>query len=165
MTELFGFQEATPAWRIIDDGVMGGRSQGTWQLEGGVGVFAGNLSLENNGGFSSVRSAPLAHSPSGATGFRLRVKGDGRTYQFRVRTDASFDGASYRAEFTTRDGEWLEIDLALEAFDAVFRGSVLRDYPPLRGEEVVTVGFLLADKKAGPFQLEVDWIGVLRPGD
>lgn len=165
MSELFGFQAATPAWRIIDDGVMGGRSRGTWRVDAGVGLFSGDLSLENNGGFSSVRSPALSQAPSGATGFRLRVKGDGRTYQFRVRTDANFDGASYRVEFSTRAGEWQEIELALADFDAVFRGTVLRDYPPLTGDQVVTLGFLLADKKPGPFQLEVDWIGVVRPGD
>lgn len=157
---LYGFDGDGSRWRIIDDGVMGGRSQGDWAERDGVGFFSGTLSLENNGGFSSVRSDRLLASCTGATAFRIRVKGDGRTYQFRVRSSAAFDGASYRLAFDTKAGEWQEIDLPLEAFEASFRGRVLDDYPALVGEKVVTVGFLLADKNPGAFQLEVDWIKV-----
>ena len=160
MILLFDFETGEKVWKVIDDGVMGGVSKGNWRTGEGIGIFQGELSLENNGGFSSVRSAPLAALPAGISGFRLRVKGDGRTYQFRLRTDANFDGASYQVEFTTRSGEWQEIELKIDLFKAVFRGNVLKDYPALSGEKVVTAGFLLADKKAGPFRLEVDWIGI-----
>lgn len=57
-TSLFNFTSSTDikTWYIVDDVVMGGRSSGTFTLnEDGHGVFAGNVSLENNGGFSSVR--------------------------------------------------------------------------------------------------------------
>ena len=158
MISLYDFDGDAQRWRIVDDGVMGGRSQGNWDSSAGVGVFSGTLSLENNGGFSSVRSDNVVASCAGATAFRIRVKGDGRTYQFRVRSSAAFDGASYRLMFDTKAGEWQEIDLPLENFEASFRGRVLGDYPALEGEKVVTVGFLLADKNPGGFQLEVDWI-------
>ena len=158
MISLYDFDGDARRWRIIDDGVMGGRSQGNWALDAGVGVFSGTLSLENNGGFSSVRSDSLSVSCAGATAFRVRVKGDGRPYQFRVRSSAAFDGASYQLSFDTKAGEWQEIDLPLEDFKAAFRGRVLGDYPALEGDKVVTVGFLLADKNPGSFQLEVDWI-------
>ena len=43
-------------WRVVDDGVMGGKSLGNFRLDAsGHGVFEGEISLENNGGFSSVR--------------------------------------------------------------------------------------------------------------
>lgn len=164
MKMLVSFEETGQDWRVIDDGVMGGRSQGSWRVEGGRGVFAGTLSLENNGGFSSVRSTPLTASCDGATAFCIRVRGDGRRYQFRVRTNKDFDGASYRSHFETVKDEWLEVELPLRAFEASFRGRVLLDYPPLAAEDVVTVGFLLADKQAGPFRLEVEWIGLLEAG-
>lgn len=163
MQVLFEFDEPTTTWSIIDDGVMGGLSRGSWKVEEGKGIFQGELSLENNGGFSYVRSAPLDAAPAGATGFRLRVKGDGRGYQFRVRTDGNFDGVSYRAEFETKKEEWQEVTLDLKEFAAVFRGNVLKDYPPLSADRVVTVGFLLADKTPGAFRLEVDWIGAWMP--
>lgn len=162
---LFDFESDGEDWRIIDDGVMGGRSQGNWRVESAVGVFAGALSLENNGGFSSVRSQALRTPCGGATAFKLRVKGDGRRYQFRVRTTDAFDGPSYRLEFDTKAGEWTEIELPLADFVPSFRGRELTGQPPLTGDAVVTVGFLLADKRAGEFRLEVDWIRAILPRD
>lgn len=162
---LFDFTASDAPWRIIDDGVMGGTSQGAWRVADGKGVFAGNLSLENNGGFSSVRSQSIDVDCTGGTAFRIRVKGDGRCYQFRVRTTEAFDGPIYRLHFDTIEDEWKEIELPLADFEASFRGRVLTGRPPLAGKDVVTVGFLLADKKAGPFRLEVDWIAMVKPSD
>jgi len=162
---MFEFESDGKDWRIIDDGVMGGRSQGSWRVASGVGEFAGTLSLENNGGFSSVRSKALQTPCDGAEAFTLRVKGDGRRYQFRVRTTDAFDGPSYRLEFDTVAGEWKEISLKLADFVPSFRGRELTGQPPLEGKNVVTIGFLLADKRAGEFRLEVDWIRAIRPRD
>tara|TARA_R110001592_G_scaffold85482_1_gene252710 strand:- start:629 stop:1003 length:375 start_codon:yes stop_codon:yes gene_type:complete len=118
--------------------------------------------MENNGGFSSVRSGPRPGAYTNASAFHLRIKGDGRTYQFRVRTDGNFDGASYRAQFETKADTWQEVELPLSDFEASFRGRVLTDYPTFEGAAVVTVGFLLADKNPGAFHLEVDWIEATR---
>ena len=43
-------------WRIVNDGVMGGISKSNIYLnEVSNIIFAGNVSLENNGGFASIR--------------------------------------------------------------------------------------------------------------
>merc|ERR1712130_903831 len=42
-------------WKIVNDDVMGGVSQGASRAAKNVMVFEGNVSLENNGGFSSVQ--------------------------------------------------------------------------------------------------------------
>ena len=43
-------------WQVVDDVVMGGKSNGNFQLnKDGYAVFSGDVSLENNGGFSSVQ--------------------------------------------------------------------------------------------------------------
>ena len=43
-------------WRIVDDAVMGGRSNGNFKVnDAGNGLFSGKVSLENNGGFSMVQ--------------------------------------------------------------------------------------------------------------
>ena len=43
-------------WQVVNDAVMGGRSNGTLELnEHGNGVFKGDVSIENNGGFSSIQ--------------------------------------------------------------------------------------------------------------
>jgi len=76
----------------VNDGVMGGISSSTMEATAdGAGVFAGRLSLENNGGFASVRTV-VESDLSTFAGLVLRVRGDGRSYQVRLRTNDRFDG-------------------------------------------------------------------------
>ncbi len=79
-------------WVAINDGVMGGLSQGTPAVSEGSLFFTGKLSLENNGGFSSVRASG-DFDFDGKTALTLRVRGDGRTYQLRLSTEAMHNGS------------------------------------------------------------------------
>lgn len=143
-------------WFIVNDGVMGGRSRSNLRVtDEGTGLFAGVLSLENGGGFASVRLVLGATDLSRFTGLELQIRGDGRMYQLRLRTDDRFDGVAYRALFDTRDGEWLTVPLPFTDFLPVFRGQVLEDAPALDPSAVHQVAFMLADKQPGPFSLEV----------
>jgi len=154
-------QEAkTLEWRIVNDGVMGGLSKGQFEIiENGVLKFTGNLSLENNGGFSSIRTGEIQRNLAAAQGVSLRVKGDGRTYQLRFGTEARFRGmeVSFLVEFPTQKNEWVEVKLPFEEFVGSFRGRTLKDYR-FEPAEIRRMGLLIADKKAGPFSLEIDWI-------
>ena len=89
-------------WFCVNDTVMGGVSQSSVrQGDDGV-VFSGTLSLEQNGGFTSIRSQPSELSLDGTTGFRLRLRGDGRTYDFTARRDdVPIRGGSYRVPVQT----------------------------------------------------------------
>lgn len=165
---LFDFQAATspPAWEVVNDDVMGGVSTSQfWVLTNGGAVFSGTVRLDNNGGFASVRSPSVRENLTGLATFVLRVRGDGRRYKFSVRTEIGFDTPLYQCSFTTKAGEWEEHRLALSDFVPTFRGRVLTDVPPLNPAKVISVGFLIADKQAGPFRLEIDWIKTssLRP--
>jgi hypothetical protein len=148
----------TAAWQIVNDDVMGGVSRSGFRLTNGVAVFQGKISLENNGGFASVRTLPARHDLAGCDAFVIRVRGDRRSYKFTARTARSFDSAIYQTVFTTKKGEWEEHRLPLAQFVPTFRGRVLSGEPPLDPAKVTSVGFLLSDKQAGPFQLEVAWI-------
>lgn len=156
---LFNFSTATNAtWQVVNDDVMGGRSTSRFGITNGVAVFRGEVSLENNGGFASVRSLPARLDVGDANSFVIRVRGDGRRYKFSARMDNSYDSAIYQCAFTTKPGEWAEHRLPLKDFVASFRGRVLTDVPPLNPAKVSSVGFLISDEQAGPFQLEVAWI-------
>ena len=158
---LFDFQTAThyPAWQIVNDDVMGGVSTSRFQiLTNGGAVFSGVVSLENNGGFASVRSQPVRADLSGCDSFLLRVRGDGRRYKFSVRTEAGLDTPLYQLAFTTKRGEWEEHRLPFKDFVPTFRGRILTDAPPLDPGKVTSVGLLISEKQGGPFQLEVAWI-------
>ena len=158
---LFDFLGGTnsPVWQIVNDDVMGGVSTSQFQvLTNGGAIFSGVVSLENNGGFASVRSSAVRENLSGTDAFVLRVRGDGRRYKFTVRTESGFDAPNYQAEFTTRRGEWEEHRLAFKDFVATFRGRVLTDVPPLIPAKITSVGLLISDQQAGPFRLEMNWI-------
>ena len=161
---VFDFQTATNAatWQIVNDGVMGGVSRSGFRLTNGVAVFGGELSLENNGGFASVRSLPARLDLVGCDAFIIRVRGDGRRYKFTAHTDRGFDSAIYQNAFTTKKGKWEEHRLPLKQFLATFRGRVLDGEPPLDPARITSVGFLISDEQEGPFQLEVAWIKATR---
>lgn len=146
-------------WRVVNDGVMGGLSQGEIVLtDSNTAVFRGVLSLENNGGFSSARTLPRSFNLDSYTGLILRVRGDGKQYQLRLRQDDGFDGVAYRYRFQTIADEWLTIEVPFNACVPVFRGRELQDVEPLSPAQIQQLGFLIADGQAGPFRLEVDWI-------
>lgn len=157
---VYDFQNTTntTAWQVVNDDVMGGISTSSLRLTNGLALFQGEVSLENNGGFASVRSLPGRHDLAGSDAFVVRVRGDGRSYKFTARTDPGFDSAIYQSVFTTKKGEWEEHRLPFKQFIPTYRGRVLTGEPPLDPAKVTSVGFLISDKQDGPFQLEVAWI-------
>lgn len=143
-------------WTIVDDVVMGGRSNGNFNLDKeGNGVFYGDVSTANYGGFSSVRYYSKQFNVAKYSKAVIRLKGDGKPYQFRVKSD-SFDRHSYVYEFTT-SGEWEEISIPLDEMVPKFRGRFLNmeNYPV---ELLSEIAFLIGNKKNESFQLEIDFI-------
>jgi len=162
---LFAFAspDAASAWQAVNDGVMGGVSDGRFRITGRQTMeFYGTLSLENNGGFTSVRSRPRALGLQDGDTLVARVRGDGREYQLNLYTAERMRAFSYRSPIKTRAGEWIEVSVPLERFEATSYGRVLRGAGPVDPASVTSIGFLLAEKTPGPFALEVAWINVLR---
>lgn len=156
-------ESAASPWAIVNDDVMGGRSTSRMEVTPqGTGLFTGVVSLENNGGFASTRANLGTLDLSDFQGVRIRVKGDGRRYQFRLRTDDASEWVAYRAFFETRPEEWLEIELPFQDFEPSFRGRRPRGVGPLDPARIRQLGFLIADKKEGPFRLEVAWVKAYR---
>ncbi|MFC1805991.1 CIA30 family protein [Planctomycetota bacterium] len=152
-------------WIAVNDGVMGGVSKGGVRFaDDGVLVFSGTLSLENRGGFASIRSVQDPIDLSGNEGLAVRVRGDGRRYWLTVKTDRWIMAGSYRVEFDTTPGEWTEIRTPFADFRATSFGRELPNVPPPDPTKLSSIGFLIADKKAGPFSLQVASIKAYRAG-
>lgn len=149
-------------WQIINDGVMGGLSESRFKINPNqTADFWGHVSLENNGGFASVRA--LLNEPASGN-FRkilLRVKGDGKTYSFRIRTDSNFDGVAYACNFTTKKDEWTEHEFTPTDFTPTFRGRILQNVSPLIETQIRQIGFLISEKQTGNFSLNLDWIKIV----
>jgi hypothetical protein len=114
--------------------------------------FSGEISLENNGGFSMARyrNNPL-HLLQDYSSISLKIKGDGRQYQFRVKPNLQ-QRHSYGYYFTAT-GEWQQVLIPFEKLKPVFRGRRL-GLLSYHGKDLQEVAFLTG-KSAGPFILKI----------
>ncbi|TVP43355.1 MAG: CIA30 family protein [Halomonas sp.] len=163
MALIFDNPDEQNRWFAVDDGVMGGISQSTFSVADGEGRFHGEVSLENGGGFASVRREPDGFEPTiaDAKGIALTVLGDGRTYQLRLKSTSLNDASAYRVKFTPSQDNWETLHFPWHVFEAVRRGTLLSDAPPIVPSNIHQVGFLIADRTAGPFCLQVSKVEVL----
>ena len=149
-------------WRAVDDRVMGGISLSDLEYSGqGSSSFAGELSLERNGGFASVRAALPERSLEGARALLLRVRGDGKAYKLRLRSAEDPDGVHHEARFQTEAGVETEYSFALSDFAAVWRGRSVPDAEPLDPAAIRSLGLMISDGQAGQFRLEVFTLAML----
>jgi len=160
MALTFDSPNEQPRWYAVDDGVMGGVSQSTFSVTDNEGHFHGEVSLENGGGFASVRREPNGFEPTlaDAHGIALTVRGDGRTYQLRLKSTSLGNASAYRVKFTPSQDAWETLHFSWDAFEAVRRGTVLSDAPAVTPSEIHQLGFLIADRTAGSFRLQVSRI-------
>ena len=155
---IFNFNKSSDIknWIVIDDVVMGGKSSGSFKLNSdGYGVFLGDISLENNGGFSSVRYRFEKILINKSTKISIRIKGDGKKYQFRIKSNSG-DYYSYISSFSTT-GEWQEIEIPLKDMYPSFRGRKL-DQPNFSNDTFEEITFLIGNKNKEKFQLLIDKI-------
>ncbi|WP_375748840.1 CIA30 family protein [Vibrio sp. HN007] len=152
------------SWRATNDNVMGGISLGQLTYGDQSSKFSGELSLANNGGFSSVNRT-VETLRLDVEQVELTFLGDGRSYQLRLSTLKDGYRFNYKHDFSTVKGQLLKKEFALKDFQAVFRGRLLSDAPILSAEDVKQVGLLIADKKAGPFALHLYQIRFLSVQD
>lgn len=155
---IFDFQENRDIsqWNVVVDGVMGGLSTGELKLtEEGHALFQGSISLENNGGFSSIRYDMPELKIKDHKFVSIRLKGDGKKYQFRLKNDDQ-NYYSYIAEFIT-NGEWQEIEIPLNEMYPSFRGRKL-DQPNFDHDQIDEIAILIGNKKKEDFQLLIDKI-------
>lgn len=167
MLMIIDFTPETPdlGWYVQNDNVMGGRSEGGFDIVPGELIFAGSTNT-NGGGFSSIRTRPFELDLSEYDGIELRLKADGRRYTWQLNTNARNRGyrVSYWAEFDTTDNtgdEWETVRIPFSRFYPQFRGFEL-DGPPLDTGEIREFGLYIYDKKDGPFRLVLDSVSGYR---
>jgi NADH dehydrogenase [ubiquinone] 1 alpha subcomplex assembly factor 1 len=143
-------------WTTVDDVVMGGGSRGNFKINDyGNGEFYGTVSLENNGGFSSLRHRFSSMDVKGFKEVIIKVKGDGKKYQFRVK-DNSSNSHSFITSFET-SGAWQTIHIQLSEMYPAFRGRTL-SIGNFSSESIEEIAFLIGNKTAENFKLEIDTV-------
>ncbi|WP_231555147.1 CIA30 family protein [Cellulophaga sp. Hel_I_12] len=149
-------QDKNNNWFVVDDGVMGGLSRGNTKLnDAGHLEYYGTVRTENNGGFSSVRYTFDTIDASAYRFMVLKIKGDGKNYQFRIKDDTSHR-YSYITTFET-SGDWQTIKIALKNFYPSFRGNRL-NRPNFNGKLLEEIAILIGNKTKENFVLEIEKI-------
>lgn len=155
-------------WIVVDDAVMGGRSDGHLAVRIGHGgeallVFHGELRTRG-GGFTSIRSLGLERRLDDCEAVELRVRGDARRYACDLREGPRIRGVepTWKAEFEAPADEWTTVVLPLEEFVPTHRGRRLDRRHLEEGSPFWTrtgsVGFTIADGVDGPFELVIEAI-------
>jgi hypothetical protein len=147
-------QQNVNSWRITNDSVMGGESEGRFLVEQGKGTFLGNISLANNGGFSSVFRTiePISEAVETVT---IDILGDGLTYQLRMIVTLDGYRLAYKHNVNTVSGKRQTLSFTLADFQASFRGRIIPNAPILKSKDIREIGFLVTRKSAGEFALSI----------
>lgn len=154
-------QQEKGRWRITNDGVMGGLSNGKIIIEQDHGIFTGDISLDNNGGFSSV-FRPVENVPTQLDKLVIVTEGDGQAYQLRLAIYTDGYRLTYKHEFKTMENKREKLAFKLADFQATFRGRDINNAPLLKSEDIREVGFLMTKKVAGKFSLSVFQLSFLK---
>ncbi len=145
--------ENADAWYVVDDAVMGGVSQGCFSAQNSsIAIFSGRVSLENNGGFTSLHHRVEVEGILPSTQIHLNLRGDGKRYQFRVKSQFE-NRESYNMDIMT-DGTWQNLVIPLSNFYPVYRGKRL-NLRSFSGKKIEKISFLIANKRAETFRLEI----------
>jgi hypothetical protein len=155
---LFDFRHpsAVNAWHAIDDRVMGGVSKSTLRGDpAGYAVFEGEVSLERNGGFASVRCSPGERGLPGAQACLIELRGGNKQFKLSLLTDDGFDSLNYQASFAPTGPDWQTARLPLAEFRASFRGREVPGAPPLDPARIRQVGLMIAARQSGAFALDI----------
>lgn len=155
----FGIRSGGENWMIVNDGVMGGRSRSSITLTENSMVFKGTLSLENNGGFASVRSSTQRIDLSEFSIVKIRYRSSGRTFALRFAISDKYYEPSFKHFFTSTAGDWEIGVFHLSDFKEHRMGKLTGNLmKPDDLKSILRLGFIINDKKEGPFELEIDYI-------
>jgi uncharacterized protein YbjT (DUF2867 family) len=165
-SKLFDFAQSNSnlqaTWGAVDDVVMGGVSES--------GIFGGNVSTDNSGGFASVRTRNFDpnFNLTNYQGIELKVKGDGQRYKFFIRTEAKWDGVGYAYPFDTIANEWTTIKIPFPDLVPIFRAKTVSEAAPIDATQICSFQLMLSkfeyDKALNPrftpglFSLQIESI-------
>lgn len=157
----FSIMKSEDKWRIVNDGVMGGLSSSEVRTsdEGKI-FFSGNVSLDNNGGFASLRSPIKNYNFENYTGIEIRIKGDGKKYSLSMKETSYFSGSFYTARFQTSKDEWSTIKIPFSTFALYYFGRKVSSNPQIPLNKIKEISLLIGDKQEGAFNAEIDFINL-----
>lgn len=157
----FGAERGGKDWYVVNDGVMGGSSSSSITFTDESMIFKGDVSLQNNGGFASVRSSrkemDLYHYKT--VTIRFRSPNINRVFALRLNNNDVYYRPSYNFKFQSKSEGWQELTTNLTDFKETILGRETgKTIAQEKLKKLIRIGIMLNDKKEGPFTLEIDSI-------
>jgi NADH dehydrogenase [ubiquinone] 1 alpha subcomplex assembly factor 1 len=149
-------------WVVVNDGVMGGRSNGAIEFTDSTMQFTGDV-VTAGGGFTSVRLQLTGDELTDSGYLALRLRSDERTYGLTLQDSAQTGrrsithGANLTIDGPADADGWRTADMSYNELRPSVFGQPL-DAPAFNPDEAVEFGIIIADGIDGRFKLEVDWI-------
>jgi len=150
--------ETEDKWRIVNDGVMGGLSSSKVIVKDDKIIFSGNVSLENNGGFASLRSQINDYNFEKFSGIEIKIKGDGKRYSISMKETTYFNGYFYTNSFETKKDEWIVAQIPFNQFKLYYFGKETSSNKKIPLDNIKEISLLIGDKQEGAFEAEIDYI-------
>jgi len=145
-------------WRIVNDGVMGGLSSSKAIVKDEKIIFSGNVSLENNGGFASLRSTVKDYNFEKFSGIEIKIKGDGKRYSISMKETTYFNGYFYTSSFETKKDEWIVVQIPFNQLKLHYFGKETNSSKKIPLDNIKEISLLIGDKQEGSFNTEIDYI-------
>ena len=145
-------------WYIINDGVMGGLSKGQAQFtEEGL-LFYGSVSLENNGGFTSLRAPFGDYNLSEFKQITIRYRSKGISMALQMEEDRRFYYPNFKVKLPKSEA-WVTKTYALSEVRQYRMGYATGNLMKQQDQsEIIRMGFITDEKKAGDFEFEVAYV-------
>lgn len=147
-------------WRIVNDGVMGGLSSSKAFVEDNKIIFGGNVSLENNGGFASLRSPVKDYNFEKYNGIEIMIKGDGKRYSISMKETSYFTGYFFTTSFETKKDKWMVIKISFDNFKLYYYGKETNPNKKIPLSNIKEVSLMIGNKQEGSFKAEIEYLGL-----
>jgi hypothetical protein len=145
-------------WRIVNDDVMGGVSSSRAVIRDKRILFSGSVSLENNGGFASLRSQIKNYDFAKFSGIEIRLKGGGKLYSISMKETPYFTGYSFTSTFETKENDWTVLQIPFDKFKLQYFGRNINSGKKVPLSKIKEIALLIGDKQEGDFEAEIDYI-------
>jgi NADH dehydrogenase [ubiquinone] 1 alpha subcomplex assembly factor 1 len=164
--ELFRFDTAASLdkFKLMTDADMGGKSKAEFSFDpvNKCAVFEGVLDLTpppkiTNSGFAAIVSREAVTGPWNLEDYdalMVKAKTDGRIYVANMRCPSVIEDDLWQSFMIGEASKWTEIVLPFSKFIITHKGFVSGQIE-MDARSVETVGVLMAQRRDGPFRIEI----------
>jgi hypothetical protein len=156
--------EKNQEWILLSDNIMGGVTKSKIEYTNNSVLLSGNISLDNYGGFSSIKTKYKSVDLSKYIGIKIKFKSTNQKFAFTLEDNQNWTQPNYKREFyPKKDNTWEEVVIYFKDFQEIVIGEPTGNMMKSKSlKYIVRMGIMTYEKKEGPFSLEVDYVEFIK---